>query len=56
MFFPLEHYVAAESEWNSRMVKREVEIVVHLLLGVVALEMIIGEGVLHLVAGTWERV
>lgn len=32
------------------MVKREVEIVAHLLLGVVALEMIIGEGVLHLVA------
>lgn len=30
------------------MVKREVEIVAHLLLGVVALEMIIGEGVLHL--------
>lgn len=32
------------------MVKREVEIVVHLPLGVVALEMIIGEGVLHLAA------
>ena len=32
------------------MVKREVEIVAHLLLGVVALEMIIGEGVLHLAA------
>lgn len=30
------------------MVKREVEIVAHLLLGVVALEMIIGEGVLRL--------
>ena len=30
------------------MVKREVEIVAHLLLGVVALEMIIGGGVLHL--------
>jgi hypothetical protein len=29
-------------------VKSEVEIVVHLLLGVVALEMIIGGGVLHL--------
>lgn len=32
------------------MVKREVEIVAHLPLGVVALEMIIGEEVLHLVA------
>lgn len=32
------------------MVKREVEIVVHLPRGVVALEMIIGEGVLHLAA------
>lgn len=30
------------------MVKREVEIVAHLPLGVAALEMIIGEGVLHL--------
>lgn len=30
------------------MVKREVVIVAHLLLGVVALEMIIGGGVLHL--------
>lgn len=45
-----EHYVAAESEWNCRMVKREVEIEAHLPLGVVALEMIIGEGVLHLAA------
>lgn len=32
------------------MVKREVEIVAHLPLGVAALEMIIGGGVLHLVA------
>lgn len=32
------------------MAKREVEIEAHLLLGVVALEMIIGDGVLHLVA------
>ncbi|CAK6447054.1 unnamed protein product [Pipistrellus nathusii] len=45
-----EHYVAAESEWNCRMVKREVEIEAHRPLGVVALEMIIGEGVLHLAA------
>ena len=30
------------------MVKREVVIVAHLLLGVVALEMIIGVGILHL--------
>lgn len=52
VFIFLEHYVAAESEWNCRMVKREVEIEAHLPLGVVALEMIIGEGVLHLAAGT----
>ena len=42
--------------WNYPTVKREVEIVVHLLLGVVALEMIIGGGVLHLHADLqdWE--
>ena len=34
--------------WNYPMVKREVEIVAHLLLGVVALEMIIRGGVLQL--------
>lgn len=45
-----EHYVAAESEWNCRMVKREVEIEALLPPGVVALEMITGEGVLHLAA------
>ena len=39
--------VAAKEERNSRMVKREAEIMAHLLLGVVALQMITG-GVLHL--------
>lgn len=49
-----EHYVAAVLEWNCRMVKKEVEIVAHLPLGVVALEMIIVGGVLHLVADLQE--
>ena len=39
--------MAAEEERNSQMVKREAETVAHLLLGVVALQMITG-GVLHL--------
>lgn len=39
--------MAAKEERNSQMVKREAEIMAHLLLGVVALQMITG-GVLHL--------
>jgi hypothetical protein len=42
-----EHYVAAVFEWNYRMVRKEVETVAHLPLGVVALEMIIEGGVRH---------
>lgn len=49
-----EHYVAAVSEWSYPMVKREVEIVALLLPGVVALEMIIVGGVLHLAADLHE--
>lgn len=37
------------------MVKKEVGIVARLPLGVVALEMITEEGVLHRGAGTWEN-